>query len=250
MLELQPCDRSSATHVLLPHRGQRTRTTPGPLQGTRSPRLRESGAVRNAWVLVTIATLLTGCGADTSPSEGPAAGPVTTSAPGSGTAALDEVNGWCDTFSDLTRDTAATADELRAAADSAPGEIADAMGIVASTAPLSPRRGFEAVAQVDAWAHENCGAAHPFCDAWIQYNGLLGGIALSGGSDEDESWSWEEHQDLFEVVLAYAPKDLEPQLHAYSQSLLPEITEAQERAAEAAADDADSWVEDNCGTSD
>jgi hypothetical protein len=198
---------------------------------------------RRRWcALAVVAALLAGCGDD-------GGGPTPEAAPTTGPAT------WCDDYDALRQSDAPLPEviarapaELRAPLDqleaAAAGDPEDIEG-----AELGQLTG--AVAAIEAWGHEHCGAAHPFCSLWIAVKGSIAASAFADTSD-DPAEAAEEERDLVAFVGAsadalteHAPAELRGDVATFLETFGDTAGEAAEREAEAAADSLDGWTRSN-----
>jgi hypothetical protein len=193
-----------------------------------------------------MALLAGACGDDSAPPDAAPAG--TTASSTSATAEPGEADDWCDSYAELAEAPDPDPAALRAAAESAPPDLAEALEVVLSDdTSVEPAEVLDAVGQVESWAHDHCGTDHPFCTQWIQYTGALAGSALSGAEPEDDEVR-AVLEGMFEVVLRYAPDAVGPELEVVAAASWRELSDEEERAAEQAYDEVDAWVAEACDT--
>lgn len=193
-----------------------------------------------------ILILVTSCGDDDSATQTIAEEPATPVSTDRDTPVSKTTDDWCETYMRLSTDEEADVVDVESAADNAPEELREALRTVGSDDPsVSMADRAAAAAVVEAWAYEHCGTDHPFCGAWIQYKGLVGSIALSGSSEEEQSQGYAMAEGLFEVARVHAPPVLDQQLGTIA-STSGSSDDEDERKAESALDEVDAWVDGNC----
>ena len=121
---------------------------------------------------------------------------------------------------------------------------ADPSSDVAETDPASLARLVSDLVVVEAWSHQHCGTEHPFCLAWPTFTTALASSALS--SEPDTEAAAAATQQLMHVAIAHSPSELDHLGQLIEDASAGEVTAPQERAAEAAYDSYDTWVEDHC----
>ena len=194
-------------------------------------------------MLAVVVLALVACGDD---GDAGSAG-ATSSTPTSGETA-DESE-WCDDLAalrgsgELTDDVIAEAPaDLRAPLEDLAGSGADEPDD-ASAETLAHLLGAQAT--VDAWGYDHCDADHPFCFLWIQVAGLIAGGAFAEDGQQDEaSAELRSFIDEIEATLVqHAPPELRASLDVVVGTFGEPLDGADERAAEAAYDELDTFTE-------
>ena len=180
---------------------------------------------------------LAACGGDdrtATPDDTPEDTPTSSST--SPSSATNEGTEWCEDLAALLEPD----DLTPAVIAGAPDEIRDdleALHEASDTDPVGPL--LEAQAAVESWGHDRCGGDHPFCSLWITYTGAVAAWALTEADPEEIEEVVDEMDD---ALLHHVPAEELSHLRTALESLEPPLSDAGERAAEAAYDALDEWA--------
>ena len=197
-------------------------------------------------VAVAIVAVVAACGGDgdsvtTKPGGSASATTATTT-----TDTTVEPVGWCDELSALRASGDLTPDAIAGA----PDEIEAPLEVLAGAADIDPQAGslaplLRAQAAVESWGYEHCGSDHPFCYLWITFAGAIAASAFADADQEDVDAELRSFLDeMDDVLIEYAPPEMLDHVRAVLESVgsTSALSDADERAAEAADDALDQWT--------
>lgn len=178
---------------------------------------------------------------------------ATSSTAAPSTSARSAREDWCDELAALERseDLDLTSDDI---AD-VPEVIRSPLETLVELGDLDPtsaprgslERGVRAVADVESWSHQHCGGDHPFCSLWISVSGAMATPAFVEEPQQDEAHAQllSLLDELDAVLLDVAPTEVRDDIEtllALLSSGGTEMSEADERAGEAAEAALDEWA--------
>lgn len=168
----------------------------------------------------------------------------------------DDGAAWCPTWAELRGAEEPTPEEIRGGAE-VPSELRPVLDRLAEVMERSNETGedprgadlvvaMEASTELMAWAHEHCGDDHPFCVAWPTASLFLAQAALASDGDSAGFFTEGEGLQLVGLALDHAPSDVSGDAQTVRAWFDTPLDSGRERAAEAAYDSLDAWVEQHC----